>query len=254
MNTPGALFSGVLAKARYNMGRGLKELGLGLDRNGSKYTYDIAYLQSLSRHRNELPLYPVKPQTTGAWIAPNASLVGDVQISAWATLWYNVVARGELNTIRVGHFTSIGEGTSLNANVSMPVGVPQSVTIGKNVSIGSNCTIFSSIIDDDVVIGDNVVISEGAVIERGAQIENNTVVPPGRLIPAGQLWAGNPCSFVRDLTEEEKFLNYSQSYENGAANDEGDLWPKSYLKSVPQSDGETLDEYVERNYFRASRI
>ena len=124
------------------------------------------------------------------------------------------------------------------------------MNIGKNVTIGRGCTVWSSIIDDDVVIGDNVVISEGSILERGCQIEDGAVVPPGRLIPAGQLWGGNPSVFIRDLTEDEKFRNYSLSYEIGSQSAEGDLWPKDYVKTDPNAGSETVDQYVERQYFR----
>ena len=182
----------------------LRELGLQLDRYGSSHSKDIAYQQPLSRHRKELPVYPHRPTTKGAWVAPNAALVGNVQVSQWATVWYNATLRAETNAIRVGHFSSIGEGTTLNSNVSLPINVPQSVNVGKNVTIGRNCSILSSVIDDDVVIGDNVTISEGCVLERGCEIEDGAVVPPGRLIPSGQLWGGNPAVYMRDLTEAEQ--------------------------------------------------
>jgi carbonic anhydrase/acetyltransferase-like protein (isoleucine patch superfamily) len=79
-------------------------------------------------------------------------------VSKWATVWYNVTMRGELNSIRIGHFSSIGENTSLNANCSLPHGLSSSIAIGKNVRIEPGCAIYSCIIDDDVVVGSNTVI------------------------------------------------------------------------------------------------
>lgn len=138
-----------------------------------------------------MPLYDSTPVVQDAWVAPNASLIGDVFVSKWATIWYNVSLRGEMNAVRVGNFSSIGDGTSIYTCHALPHGVPASCNIGKNVTIESGCSIHSSIIDDDVVIGENCVIGAGSRIERGAQILANSVVPPGRLIPAGQLWGGN---------------------------------------------------------------
>lgn len=94
-------------------------------------------------------------------------IVGDVIISKWATVWYNVTMRGELNSVRVGHFSSIGENSSLNSNCSLPHGVSASITIGKNVRVEPGCSIYSCIIDDDCVIGSNSVIMQGARLERG---------------------------------------------------------------------------------------
>ena len=130
-------------------------------------------------------------------------LVGEVIISKWATVWYNVTIRAEINPVRVGHFSSIGDGTVINTACSLPHGLAQSVNIGKNVTIEPNCSIYSSIIDDDVVIGHGSVIMPGARLERGCQILANSVVPPGRLISAGQVWGGNPVKYVRDLSSEE---------------------------------------------------
>lgn len=132
-----------------------------------------------------MPLYDSIPSVTDAWIAPNASLVGDVIVSKWATVWYNVTIRGELNPVRIGNFSSIGDGTSIFTAHSLPQGVASSVNIGKNVTIENGCSIHSCIIDDDCVIGANSVICQGAKIERGAVVLPNSVVPPGRLIPAG---------------------------------------------------------------------
>ena len=105
-----------------------------------------------------LPLYEQVPQTKDAWVAPNAALVGDVILSKYVTVWYKATLRGELNPIRIGHFSSIGDGTTINTYHSMPHGMVSSVNIGKNVSIESNCNIYSCIIDDDCVIGHNSVI------------------------------------------------------------------------------------------------
>ena len=66
-----------------------------LDRIGSDFTNDIAYLQETSRHRQIMPLYDSVPQVSNAWIAPNATLVGEVIVSKWATIWYNVTIRAE---------------------------------------------------------------------------------------------------------------------------------------------------------------
>ena len=194
----------MMSRVSYNIGRVQREAGLALDRSGSRFSGDIAYYQDTSRHRQIMPLYDSIPETKDAWVAPNACLVGDVMIAKWATIWYNVTIRGEMNAVRVGHFSSIGDGTSIYTNHSMPHGISSSVNIGKNVVVEPHCSIHSSIIDDDCVIGANSVIMQGARLERGSVIEANSVVGPGRLIPAGQVWGGNPCVFVRNLTAEEQ--------------------------------------------------
>ena len=159
-----------------------------------------------------MPLYDAIPKVNDAWVAPNASLIGDVFVSKWATIWYNVTIRAEFNAVRIGHFSSIGDGTSINTSHALPHGLAASVNIGKNVTIENGCSINSCIIDDDCVIGANTVIGQGARLERGCVVLENSVVPPGRLIPAGQVWGGNPVTYVRDLTQEELLANYTASY------------------------------------------
>ncbi len=143
-----------------------------------------------------LALYDIKPEIDNAWIAPNATIgiiltiltkyiVGEVIISKWASVWYNVTIRGEYNPIRIGHFSSIGDGTTITSASALPHGIAASVNIGKNVTIEAGCSLYSCIIDDDVVIGHNSVIMPGARLERGCQILPNSVVQPGRLVPAG---------------------------------------------------------------------
>ena len=127
-----------IKRTRFNIGTVLQELGVYLDVLGSKSSYDIAYLQTLSRHQKIHPLYQHKPDVKNAWIAPNAHLLGRVLVSPWATIWYNAVLRAEINTIRIGHFSSIGDGTVINSSISTPINVAQSVNIGKNVIIGDN--------------------------------------------------------------------------------------------------------------------
>jgi len=147
-----------------------------------------------------MPLYDSAPIVNNAWVAPNASLVGEVIISKWATIWYNVTIRAEQNAVRIGHFTSVGDGTSIYSLHALPHGLSSSVNIGKNVTIEAGCCINSCIIDDDCVIGAGSVIGAGARVERGAVLLPNTIVPAGRLIPAGQVWGGNTAAFVRELS------------------------------------------------------
>ena len=78
MNTPQYLFGVMAKRVNYNVGRVYKEAGLAMDRVGSRLNNDIAYMQDLSRHRQCMPIYNNIPYTEDAWIAPNASIVGEV--------------------------------------------------------------------------------------------------------------------------------------------------------------------------------
>ena len=199
-----------------------------------------------------MPLYDAIPQARGAWVAPNATLLGEVIVSKWATIWYNVTIRAELNAVRIGNFTSVGDGTSIYSTHALPHGVSSSVNIGKNVTIEAGCSIHSCIIDDDCVIGAGSVVSQGCRVERGAVLLPNTIVPPGRLIPAGQVWGGNTAKFVRELTTKELNENYMASYGKGAAEGASDafsLYPRDFQNDKLPAGEESIEDYAEKNYF-----
>ena len=110
-------------------------------------------------------------------------IVGEVRIRQWSSVWYNSVIRGDINSVTIGRFSSIGDNTVVHTAASLPTGMPAGCKIGDNVTIGARCTLYSCHIEEDVMIGDRVVILEGARVEKGAQIAPGSVVPPGRLIP-----------------------------------------------------------------------
>lgn len=223
-----------------------------MDRLGSRMSDDIAYTQTLSRHRNLMAIEEAKPSVDYSWVAPNATLAGEVYVNAYASIWYNAILRGEYSAVRIGSYSSIGDGSVLHSHCAVPTGVPSSVNIGKHVTIQNNCTIYSCIVDDEVFIGAGSIIGEGCKIEKGAVIAPNTFVPPGRLIPGRQLWAGNPAKFIRNLSEDEVYSYYVQTFETWnlaqnhlkgfnvkKTNDEIDIDPDSLVAS-----------YLSDNYFK----
>jgi len=167
------------------MSRMFREAGLALDIRGSKLTNNIAYLEPLSRHRNIMNMSDLKPIIlVDSYVAPNATIIGEVVVGCESAVWYGAVIRGDMNAIRIGNNTSIGYNTVIHTATSLPTGIPASVNIGSHVIISNNCTLFSCTIDDEVHIGAKTIILEGAKIERGSVVGPNSVVPPGRLIPA----------------------------------------------------------------------
>lgn len=186
-----------------------------------------------SKHRMKLPLYDLEPKLENCFVAPNSTVVGEVRIKRYSTVWYNCVVRGDINRVDVDSFTSIGDGTVIHTAAALPTGMSAAVKIGRNCTIGRGCTLYSCHIEDDVMIGDRCVILEGARIEKGAQLAAGSVVPPGRLIPAKQLWGGNPVSFMKDLDVGEVWANYTKSYVEvslaDAHKNEFTLWNSAYL-------------------------
>jgi len=149
------------------------------------------------RSRQEIPLGSMYPSIAcDAFIAPNATVAGDTDIADQATVWHGAVLRGDLNTIRVGPYSSISEKCVVHAG-SAPT------RIGQFVTVGAGSTISSAIVEDNVAIGEKCVLSEGSYVESDSALEAGSVVQEGQLIPSGQLWGGNPAEYVRDLTSDE---------------------------------------------------
>lgn len=101
----------------------------------------------------------------------------------------------------------MGEGTVVNtlgATAELETGFPPETHIGHYVTVGAGCVLKSCRIDDLVIVGDKCTILEGALVENHVILEAGTVVMPYQRIPSGQRWAGNPATYVADLTPEEK--------------------------------------------------
>ena len=141
--------------------------------------------------------------STDAFIAPNASVIGDVIVGLRASVMYGAVVRGDLNDVRIGCGSTIGDRAVVHTAKSVEGHVTAGVAIGDNVVVGPGANLQSCTVEDGATIGANAVVMEGALVEAGARVAEGAVVHPGRRVPAGQLWAGNPAVFVRDLTKSE---------------------------------------------------
>jgi len=149
-------------------------------------------------------------KTNDTFIAPSASVIGDVTNWDQSSVWYKAVVRADSSNadITIGFASNVGEGSvvmTLPESVTEleDSGFPPDCYIGHYVSIGAGCVLKSCRIEDLVVIGDKCTILEGALVETNVMLESGTVVQPYQRIPSGQKWAGNPAKFVADLTPQE---------------------------------------------------
>jgi len=150
------------------------------------------------------------------YIAPSASVIGNVKINVCSSIWYNVVLRGDFNHIEIGGYTNIQDGTVIHESY-IPEGRDkfEGKTFIKNfVTIGHNCIIGACTIEAEAFIGMGSIIGRGAIIESRAMLAMGSVVPPHVIIPKGQLWGGNPIRFLRDLTvlEKESLIDLATRY------------------------------------------
>lgn len=152
-----------------------------------------------------------------AFIAETAVIIGDVHIGAQSSIWYNVVVRGDVNSIRIGSRTNIQDMTL--AHVTGSKGEKQPgfpLLIGDDVTIGHNVTLHGCTIENQAFIGMNAMIMDGVVVGYGAMVAAGSLVTEGTLIPPLTLWMGSPAKFKRALNEVEKikYLAVADSYVN----------------------------------------
>mmetsp|Transcript_128111 Transcript_128111/g.370865 ORF Transcript_128111/g.370865 Transcript_128111/m.370865 type:complete len:232 (+) Transcript_128111:162-857(+) len=180
--------------------RGLREAGAVLREQGGAEIF--------SRHRPLMTFLGITPFVTNdTFIAPTASVVGEVTNWDQSSIWYGAVVRADAShPITIGFNSSIGEGsvvTTLRKNATLQTGFPPVTHIGHYVTVGAGSVLKSCRIDDLVVIGEKCTIMEGALVEANTILEPGTFVPPYARIPSGQKWGGNPAKFIANLDANE---------------------------------------------------
>jgi carbonic anhydrase/acetyltransferase-like protein (isoleucine patch superfamily) len=134
---------------------------------------------------------------TGHFVAPNAVVVGSVTLEAQASVWFNVVIRGDNEDIVLGARCNIQDGSVLHTDEGVPL------RIGPSVSVGHLAMLHGCIIGEGSLIGIKAVILNRAVIGRECLIGANTLVTEGKAIPDRSLVLGSPGKVIRSLTPEE---------------------------------------------------
>ena len=133
-----------------------------------------------------------------AFVADNASVIGDVHIADDAVILFGAVMRGDIEAI---HF---GEGSNLQDNCVIHTDEDFPTVVGKFVSIGHSAVVHGAVIEDRCLIGMGAVVLNGAVIGEGSLVAAGAVVLEGTQIPPGSLVAGIPGKVRRPLSDEEK--------------------------------------------------
>jgi carbonic anhydrase/acetyltransferase-like protein (isoleucine patch superfamily) len=150
-----------------------------------------------------MPIHPYQGRLPklGArvFLAPGAHVVGDVELGDDVSFWFHTVARGDVNSIRVGAGTNVQDGAVLHVNHGT-----HPLVIGARVVVGHQAVVHGCTIEDGALIGIGARVLDGAVVEAGAQVGAGAVVPPRMRVPAGHLALGVPAKVVRPLTEEER--------------------------------------------------
>jgi carbonic anhydrase/acetyltransferase-like protein (isoleucine patch superfamily) len=169
------------------------------------------------------PFKGIIPQIApSAFIAETAVIVGDVEIGPESSIWYNVVVRGDVNSIRIGSRTNIQDLSMLHVTHRKHADDPGApLLIGNDVTVGHSVTLHGCTLGNGSFVGMQAVVMDNAVVGEGALVGARALVTEGTIIPPHTLWVGAPARYKRDLTPDEiawlrtsagNYVRYSREY------------------------------------------
>jgi len=145
-----------------------------------------------------LPVEGVFPEFgSGCFIAPNATIVGDVVMGEECSVWFNAVVRGDVNSIRMGNKVNVQDGAVIHATYQKTKTI-----IGNNVSIGHNAIVHGCRVHDNVLIGMGAIVMDNAVVGSNSIIAAGAVVLEGVIVEPGTIYAGVPAKKVKTISPE----------------------------------------------------
>lgn len=157
------------------------------------------------------------------FIAPNATIVGQVTTGSSCSIWFNAVIRGDVNTVTIGNKVNIQDGAVIHCTYQK-----HATFIGNNVSIGHNALVHGCTINDNVLIGMGAIVMDGCVVNSNSIVAAGAVVLENTIIEAGSIYAGIPAKKVKDISQElikgeidriaNNYLMYSSWFNQSANN------------------------------------
>jgi carbonic anhydrase/acetyltransferase-like protein (isoleucine patch superfamily) len=145
-----------------------------------------------------LPVLGISPAFgKNCFLAPNATIVGDVITGDDCSIWFNAVVRGDVNSIRLGNRVNVQDGAVIHCTFEKTRAI-----IGDNVSIGHNAIVHGCTIHNDVLIGMGAIVMDNAEIGSNTIIAAGAVVLEGTRVEPGTIYAGVPAKKVKDVSQE----------------------------------------------------
>jgi len=149
-----------------------------------------------------LPVKGVSPQIPeDCFVAPNATIVGDVSMGAQCSVWFNAVVRGDVNSIRMGDKVNVQDGACIHCTYQKA-----GTIIGNNVSIGHNAIVHGCTLEDHVLVGMGAIIMDHAVVQPYTIIAAGALVPENMICESGFIYAGIPAKKIKAISEEQRKL------------------------------------------------
>ena len=154
------------------------------------------------------------------FIAPNATIVGDVTTGKECSFWFNAVVRGDVHFIKMGDRVNVQDGAIIHCTYQK-----HPTTIGNNVSIGHNAMVHGCTIHDNVLIGMGSIVMDRCVVHSNSIIAAGAVVLEGTIVEAGSIYAGVPAKKVKEVSPTlieseinriaENYVKYASWYDAG---------------------------------------
>ena len=148
-----------------------------------------------------MPLYAYRGKmphvAPDAWVAPTASVIGDVEIASGASVWFGATVRGDMAEVRIGPRTSVQDNCVIHTEAGGPT------LIGADVTLGHGAIVHNSIVADNVLIGMGAVLVGGARVGAGAVIAAGAVILEGMEVPERTVVAGVPARVLREARPED---------------------------------------------------
>jgi carbonic anhydrase/acetyltransferase-like protein (isoleucine patch superfamily) len=150
------------------------------------------------------------------FIAPNATVIGDVHLGDQSSVWFGTVLRGDVFPIRIGARTNVQDGSVVHVT-----GGKAMTTVGDDVTIGHMVLLHGCTVGARCLIGMGSILLDGAVVEEGSVIAAGSLVVPGARIPAGSVAMGRPAKVVRAVSDAdiamireggELYVHYAQTF------------------------------------------
>lgn len=135
---------------------------------------------------------------SGCFIAPNATVVGDVILGNECSIWFNTVIRGDVNYIRMGNQVNVQDGAVIHCTYQK-----NPTNIGNNVSIGHNAIVHGCTVHDNVLIGMGAIVMDRCVVHSNTIIAAGAVMLEGTIAEPGSIYAGVPAKKVKEISQEK---------------------------------------------------
>ena len=139
-----------------------------------------------------------KPRSRALFIAPDAAVIGAVELAEDSSVWFGAVLRGDNEPIRVGARSNIQDGSVLHTDPDFPT------TVGEDVTVGHRVILHGCTVEDGCTIGMGAILLNGSRVGANSLVAAGALLPEGRDYPPGSLILGMPGRAVRELTPEER--------------------------------------------------